>query len=92
MSELNFSEEELNLIKYYSVRQSTLRSLVFYFCVLAAPVGFAFYGVVNQDSTAILVAFTGLLVFIVWYISASMKNEKTINSIFNKILKSELSK
>jgi len=92
MSKLNFSEKELNLIKQYSVQQSLLRTLVFYVCVLSTPIGFAVYGALSRDTTAMFVAFLGLLAFVVWYISASMKNEEAINDIFDKILKNELSK
>jgi len=92
MSNQNFTEEELNLIKYYSVRQPVSRSVIFFVCVLAAPIGFAFFGVLNKDVIAMLVAFSGLLVFVIWYLGASMKNEKALNQVFNKILKNELSK
>ena len=92
MSDLNFSEKELNLIKQYSVRQPLSRTIIFYLCVLAAPIGFAVYGALNKDPIAMFVAFLGLLVFVAWYISASIKNEKSMNGIFDRILKNELSK
>ena len=91
MSKSIFSERELNLIKYYSVHQPLIGSLIFFFCVLAAPIGFAIYGFLSKDTVAMLVAFGGLLVFIVWYIYSAMKNEKAINNIFNKILDNEFS-
>ena len=92
MSKSLYSEKELNLIKYYSVKQPLMRLVTFYVCVLAAPISFAVYGVFNEDPLAIFVAFTGLLVFTVWYISSSMKNEEEINSIFNKVLENEADK
>ncbi len=92
MNNLDLSEKELELVKQYSVAQPLSRVIIFYFCVLTAPLAFALYGAYYRDSVAILVAFVGLLVFMIWYIASSTKNEKTMNSLFNKILKSQLSK
>lgn len=88
---MKFSKEELQFIRQYSVHQPLSKSLIFFVCVLFAPVGFALYGALNNDSTAMFVAFMGLLVFIIWYIATSMKSEKTLNSLCEKLLQNEVS-
>lgn len=92
MQNREFTKEELNLIKRYSVKQTLLESLLFYICVLVAPTGFALYGTLNKDPVAMLVAFLGLLAFVIWFVFSSLKYEKMLNNICMKILEKELPK
>jgi len=82
-----FTEKEYQLVKSYSVKHSAFSSVLFFICVLCAPVAFAVYGFLNEDSVALLVAFGGLLVFVIWLISTIISSANILNSACEKIIK-----
>lgn len=91
MKQSRFTEQEIELAKYYSAKQSVTSLFGFYCCCLFVPFAFAVYGLLNRDVIAVFIAFCGLLAFIVWYVVASMKNEAVINSLCTKIVEQEIS-
>ena len=86
MSKIKFNDKELELIKTYSVQQSLASNVLFYFCVLFAPMSFAIYGLIKNDVIALCVAFLGLLIFVFWLISRSLKGASTFTSACQKII------
>jgi len=82
-----FTEKEYQLVKSYTVKNSTFSHVVSYGCVLFTPVVFAVYGFLNEDSVAMFVAFGGLLIFVIWLLSTIVSSANTINSACEKIIK-----
>ncbi len=83
---MDFSNEERRLISYFAVNaHDTVRRLSFYAAVLTPIVLFATYGLFRLDIIAVSVAFTGLLTYQFWRISAEIKNAKLLHSICKKM-------
>ena len=89
MPNSNLSPEERELLLYFATARAGSSRLGFYLSVLAAPIAFAIYGVIQRDFVALAVAFFGLLAFVAWVVSSDRKHAKLLQSIASKITASE---
>lgn len=81
-----FTEEEIRYLKEFSLKQSGAQKLYFYICILLAPLGFAVYGFAKEDVLAMLIAFSAIIIVLIWFLSLSFKGEKILNSVCEKII------
>lgn len=87
MKTSSFTEEELALIKQYAANSSALSNLGFYSSVIFAPIAFAIYGYLKEDTLAVSVAFIGLLAFVIWMVVSTLSAGRILGGVCEKLIK-----
>jgi len=85
MDQLKLTDQERQLLR--RIVASGRMSYVFaYSSILFAPIGFAIYGLIMHDPSAIIAAFLGLLAIFFWVISYNTRDAKLLSSICTRLL------
>jgi len=81
-----FTPEEMRLIHRYSADRGRFSRVSFYCAALFAPVLFAIYGTLQRDFVALLIAFLGLIAFVLWMLTADVRSGDLIRSVCRKLI------
>jgi hypothetical protein len=86
MSKLGFSKAESAYVaRVVRSGDSNFDRLGFYAATLLPSCGFGFYGIVRGEIIALALAFIGLLLFLIWRISAELRHARVYFALFAKI-------
>lgn len=82
---MDFTKEEVRVIRYFAQRESASSNIGFYLSVLLPLAGFGAYGYFSADINVVALTCLGLLSFVIWNLSGQSGHAPVYHSIFSKI-------